>query len=211
MIRYDLDTLQPHQGVICVDERRNYTEFYEPIGNDKTISRYLSLRKKARPKQHHTSQSLLWHKLQHYMNYNSSCGYTFPEYIPTKLFQFMEILNTYFPGHRLVLTDYDSLQHTIEGTNAPVVQTMYKGSMMPCDSYLMPPGWFDVIFPTNFDLLKDMYLYTCRATKAGNEKKIKAIQYDDFMERYGEVEKSRNKKGAPMRFMHQPNVKVFLT
>lgn len=205
-----------------MDEKRNYTEYFEPVGNDDTITRYLSLRKKARPKhhplQHHpfASTSLLWHKMQHFLkpslHSQEYLRYTYPEFIPTKLFQLMEILNTYFPGHRLILTDYDSLQHTIEGMNAPLVQTMFRGSMMPCHHYLMPPGWFDMVFPTNFDVLKDMYLYTCRATKAGNEKKIKSVKYDDFMERYGDVENSKsNKKGAPMRFMHQPNVKVFLT
>jgi hypothetical protein len=148
--------------------------------------------------------------MQHYLKQQDS-NYTPPEFIPTKLFQFMEILNTYFPGHRLILTDFASLSNTIEGTNAPLVQTAYKGLMAPCGTYLLPPGWFDIVFPTNFELLREMYLLTCRGSKAGNEKRVKAVKYDDFLESYGDIEKSNSKKGAPMRLMHQPNVKVFLT
>ncbi|KAI9485959.1 MAG: S-adenosyl-L-methionine-dependent methyltransferase [Benjaminiella poitrasii] len=218
VIRYNLSESKPHQGLICVDEKRNYTEIFEPVGKDDVISRYLSLRKKARAKYVHpfTSRSLLWHKIQNYLNPSSSfvsnyVNYTYPEFIPTKLFQFFEILNAYFPGHRLVLTDYASLPNTIDGINAPLVQTVYKGLMVPCSTYLLPPGWYDVLFPTNFELLREMYLMVCRGSKAGNEKRVKAINYDDFLERYGDIEKSKVKKGVPMKLAHQSNVKVFLT
>lgn len=110
-----------------------------------------------------------------------------------------------------MLTDYVSLNNTVEGINAPLVQTAHKGLMVPCSTYLLPPGWHDTVFPTNFELLRDMYLVTCRGSKAGNEKNVKAVKYDDFLERYGDIERSKSKKGAPMRLMHQPNVKVFLT
>ncbi|CAO3634729.1 unnamed protein product [Mucor fragilis] len=213
-IRYDLDSLKPHQGIVCIDEKRTYTEIYEPV-QDPLISRYLTLRKKARSKHNtpnhpFTSGSLLWHKMQRLLQ-SKTPNFTYPEFIPTKLFEFLEILNTYFPGHRLVLTDYASLTNTIEGINAPLVQTAYKGLMVPCATYLLPPGWYDTVFPTNFELLRDMYLLTCRGSKAGNEKNVKAVKYDDFLERYGDIERSRSKKGAPLRLMHQPNVKVFLT
>ncbi|KAI7905483.1 S-adenosyl-L-methionine-dependent methyltransferase [Cokeromyces recurvatus] len=210
VVRYDLNYFQPYQGLICIDEKRNYTEIFEPVGNDKVISQYLSLRKRARAKYNHplTSRSILWHKIRHYF---SSSDYTYPEFIPTKLFQFMTILDTYFPGHRLILTDYASLSNTIEGVNAPLVQTAYNGLMTPCSSYLLPPGWYDIMFPTNFELLREMYLLICRKSKAGNEKGVKTINYDDFLERYGDIEKSKTKKGAPIKLMHQPNVKVFLT
>lgn len=219
MIRYDLDHLKPHQGYVCVDEKRNYSEIFEPIGDDSTISRYMALRKKVGSKHTtHTSQQIIWQKIKQMINLSSSSssphhvdGYTHAEYIPTKLLQFMEKLNDYFPRHRLILTDYSSLHNTIEGVNAPLVQTAYKGLMVPCATYLLPPGWYDIVFPANFELLRDMYLLTCRGSKAGNEKNVKVVKYDDFLERYGDIEKSASKKGAPMRLMHQPNVKVFLT
>lgn len=218
MIRYDLEKLKPHEGYVCVDDKRNYSEIFEPIGHDSTIARYLSLRKKVGSKHssHHSQTTIFWQKVQQYINPSSSPHYvenfTQAEYIPTKLFQFMEILNTYFPRHRLVLTDYSSLPNTIEGVNAPLVQTAYKGLMVPCATYLLPPGWYDIVFPANFELLRDMYLLTCRGSKAGNEKNVKVVKYDDFLERYGDIEqKSKSKKGAPMRLMHNPNVQVFLT
>lgn len=209
MIRYDLDQSKPHQGYVCVDEKRNYHEIFEPIGTDSTISRFLALRKKIGSKPHHT-QHMLWQKMKQLFKPSSS-NLTQPEYIPTKLFQFMEILNTYFPRHRLVLTDFNSLSNTVPGVNAPLVQTAYKGLMVPCPTYLLPPGWYDIVFPVNFNLLRDMYLLTCRGSTAGNEKNAKIIKYNDFLDRYGDVEKSRNKKGTPLSIMHESNVKVFLT
>lgn len=215
MIRYDLDKLTPHQGLVCVDEKLNYSEIFEPVGSDDLIARYLALRKRAagRSNQHKhqpSSLSLLWNRIQHYFKRQDS-NYTAPEFIPTKLFQLMEILSTYFPGHRLILADFASLFNTIQGVNGPLVQTAYKGLMVPCDTYLLPPGWYDIVFPTNFELLREMYLLTCRGSKAGNEKSVKAIKYDDFLERYGDIEQPKPKKGVPMQLMHQPNVKVFLT
>lgn len=214
-----MKNLRPHQGYVCVDEKRNYSEIFEPIGDDATIMRYMALKKKIGTKHtSHNSQHIIWQKIKQMINSSSEMssphhvdGFTQAEYIPTKLLQFLEILNDYFPRHRLILTDYSTLNNTIEGTNAPLVQTAHKGAMVPCATYLMPPGWYDIVFPSNFEFLREMYLSKCRGSKAGNEKNVKVIKYDDFLERYGEVEKSTSKKGAPMRLMHQPNVKVILT
>ncbi|GAA5807236.1 hypothetical protein MFLAVUS_000592 [Mucor flavus] len=206
VIRYDKDKLKAHQGYVCVDEKRNYYEIFEPVGDDSTILKYLTLKKKIGT--NHTKTSFQ-QKIKRWFSSPLSVNQT--EYIPTKLLQFMNILNTYFPRHRLVLTDYNSLNNVMEGVNGPLVQTAYKGLMVPCSSYLSPPGWCDIVFPVNFELLRDMYLLTCRASTAGNEKNTKVVKYDDFLERYGDIEASRSKKGAPLKLMHQPNVKVFLT
>lgn len=204
-----MDQSKLHQGYVCVDEKRNYHEIFEPVGDDSTILRYLALRKKIGSKHTHHTQHM-WQKIKQLLSPSSS-NLTQPEYIPTKLFQFMEILNTYFPRHRLVLTDFNSLSNTVPGVNAPLVQTAYKGLMVPCPTYLLPPGWYDIVFPVNFDLLRNMYLLTCRGSTAGNEKSVKIVKYDDFLERYGDVEKSRSKKGTPLGLIHQSNAKVLLT
>lgn len=214
-----MDNLKPHQGYVCVDEKRNYSEIFEPVGDDAIISRYLALKKKIGSKhKSHSSQHVIWQKIKQMINSPSEKssphhvdGFTQAEYIPTKLLQFLEILNDYFPRHRLILTDYSTLNNTIEGTNAPLVQTAHNGLMVPCPTYLLPPGWYDIVFPSNFEFLREMYLSKCRGSKAGNEKNVKVVKYDDFLERYGDIEKSSSKKGAPMRLMHQPNVKVILT
>lgn len=54
-----------------------------------------------------------------------------PEYIPTRLMQFFDILGKYFPGHKLVAADFHELTETVKGINAPVVQTRYKRRTVP--------------------------------------------------------------------------------
>jgi hypothetical protein len=52
--------------------------------------------------------------------------YTLPEYIPTRMMEFFDVLNQYFPAHRLVASDFNVLPDTVPGINAPVVQTRYQ-------------------------------------------------------------------------------------
>jgi hypothetical protein len=83
-----------------------------------------------------------------------------PEYIPTRLVSLLRTLRNHFPRHRLLLSDFCSLPDTISGVNAPVVQTRYKGTTVPCETLLVNQGWFDIFFPTNFEHLRDMYEHT---------------------------------------------------
>jgi hypothetical protein len=80
-----------------------------------------------------------------------------PEYIPTRLIDLLRRLRSSFPRHRLLLSDFSTLPDTIPGTNAPVVQTRYRGTTVPCNTLLVNQGWFDIFFPTNFVQLRDMY------------------------------------------------------
>jgi hypothetical protein len=79
------------------------------------------------------------------------------EYIPTKLMTLFELLAQRFPLHRLLLTDFSSLPETIEGYNSPVVQTRIKNTMVSCSTLAVQPGYFDIFFPTNFELVRDLY------------------------------------------------------
>lgn len=67
------------------------------------------------------------------------------------------MLRDKFPRHRLLLSDFSSLPDTIPGYNAPVVQTRVNNVMVPCETYLVHQGYFDIFFPTNFALLRDLY------------------------------------------------------
>lgn len=82
------------------------------------------------------------------------------EYIPTRLLNLVQTLRTYFPRHRLLLSDFSSLPDTIPGINAPVVQTRFQNLTVPCSTLLVKQGYFDIFFPTNFDRLHDMYEFT---------------------------------------------------
>jgi hypothetical protein len=70
----------------------------------------------------------------------------------------METLWKYFPRHRLLLSDFDYLPTPIRGIDAPLVQTRQRYSMIPCSTYLVTRGWFDIFFPTNFELMSEIYM-----------------------------------------------------
>ncbi len=82
------------------------------------------------------------------------------EYIPTRLLNLVQTLRTYFPRHRLLLSDFSSLPDTIPGINAPVVQTRFQNLTVPCSTLLVKQGYFDIFFPTNFERLRDVYEFT---------------------------------------------------
>jgi len=82
------------------------------------------------------------------------------EFIPTRLLSLLRTLRHYFPRHRLLLSDFSSLPDTIAGVNAPVVQTRFQNTTVPCSTVLVRQGYFDIFFPTNFECLRDMYEFT---------------------------------------------------
>lgn len=208
MIRYDLETLQPYQGLVSIDENGDYTELYEPVGNDALISRYLAMRKQARYRSPILARRV-WHKLLKMMPVAPNL--TAPEYIPTKLFMFLETLKHHFPRHRLVLSDFSQLPDAVEGVDGPVVQTRYKGTMVPCSTYMVQPGWFDIFFPTNFELLRDMYLLVCRGARAGNDKAVKVLTHREFCERYGDIERTTTRSGDNPMLTYYENMKFLIT
>ena len=60
-----------------------------------------------------------------------------PEYVPTRLMHFFDVLREYFPAHKLVTSDFHSLPDAVPGTNAPVVQTRYQRRMVPVSTPLV--------------------------------------------------------------------------
>ncbi|KAI8379423.1 S-adenosyl-L-methionine-dependent methyltransferase [Radiomyces spectabilis] len=205
LIRYDLETLQPYQGIVSIDSKGDYTELYEPL-QDNLIQQYLQTRKQTRYLSPVLSRKL-WHKFL--KSLPIAPNMTSPEFIPTKLFMLLQMLKTYFPQHRLILSDFSSLPDAVEGVDAPVVQTRYKGTMVPCSTYMVQPGWFDIFFPTNFELLRDMYLLVCRGS--GNDKSVKVMTHREFCERYGDVERTTTRSGENPMLMYYENMKMLVT
>lgn len=135
-IRYDLQTEEPLQSTVLIDNEGDFYDFYTPT-LDPVAARFMRVRHAATGgKFPHplASNRLLRHFRQRipFMPNLSD-----PEYIPTRLLQFFDILATYFPGHRLVTSDFHSLPDTIKGINAPVVQTRYKRRTVPVTTALV--------------------------------------------------------------------------
>ena len=129
-IRYDPFTEQPLQGTVLIDSQGDFYEFYTP-NIDPVASRYLRVRNAActRPFKHPLKGPKFLRHLQHRLPMASNL--TVPEYIPTRLMQFFDVLHEYFPQHRLITADFHYLPTEIKGYNPPRVQTRYQRRTVP--------------------------------------------------------------------------------
>lgn len=154
LVRYDMKTLTPYQGMVQINQDSEFETIYAPI-KDSLIHSYLAQldHKPVMPRLLQSSPALR----SIYTSLPFSSNLSAPEYIPTRLFQLLHILRGYFPRHRLLLTDFSSLPNAIEGQNGPVVQTRFQGTTVPCSTFMVKQGYFDIFFPTNFENLQGMY------------------------------------------------------
>ncbi|KAJ2905384.1 hypothetical protein GGI21_004174 [Coemansia aciculifera] len=162
VIRYDYDTGEPYQAFVRVYDDGEFEEYYEPV-SDALIRDYLHARNSLTSPRHKSAAlpSALYRRIRSQLPLAPNLSK--PEFIPTKAFEFCKILGRFFPLHRLVLSDFYKLPDTIpRAVGAPVVQTRFNGSMVPCETYLVQPGWFDIFFPTDFELLRRIYDAKCR-------------------------------------------------
>ena len=140
LIRYNPSTEAPLQGIALIDADGEFFEFDSPH-LDPLAARFLRVRDAAcgsRPYNHPLRGPLPSRLLRNLtsslpMAYNLSA----PEYIPTRLMNFFDILREYFPAHKLVTSDFHSLPQAIAGVNAPVVQTRYKRRTVPVTTPLV--------------------------------------------------------------------------
>ena len=165
-IRYDPYTEQPMQGSVLINEDGDFVEFYEP-NIDPLAARYLKLRRvaaRAPVRTPLTSPPGSLRRLYHSLPFAPNL--TRPEYIPTRLMQFFDILSNYFPHHRLVLADFNALPDAAPGINGPIVQTRFERRNIVVPTPFVHQGYFDIFFPTDFGLMEDMYrLQTGKLTR----------------------------------------------
>lgn len=148
-IRYDPSTEEPLQGIVLIDDVGDFYEFYSKE-LDPVAARFLRVRNAAcsRPFNHPMRSSRLIRRLRSRLPFAGNL--TEPEYIPTRLMEFFDILREYFPLHQLLTSDFHSLPETIKGVNAPVVQTRYERRVVPVSTlYVKPPYFFFLSFLFN--------------------------------------------------------------
>ncbi|KAF8836737.1 DUF185-domain-containing protein [Paxillus ammoniavirescens] len=158
LVRYDVRTLEPFQGLVAIDEEGEFVPYYSRI-TDPLIASFLSLRRRLKH-----PPALPWYLRTSllrrvFASLPFAPNLSPPEYIPTRLLSLLRILRVHFPRHRLLLTDFASLPDAVPGANAPVVQTSIRGTMVPCKTIFVRQGYFDILFPTKFEQLHDMYEY----------------------------------------------------
>ncbi|KAJ3075947.1 hypothetical protein HDU99_001444 [Rhizoclosmatium hyalinum] len=203
VIRYTTDTGTPVQGIVLVDEDGDYQEAFEPV-SDPLIQRYLTLRDSwSKGKRPVVLAHPAWRSIRNMLPFSSNL--TEREFLPTMNMLFLEKLHKNFPNHRLLLSDFDYLPDTVQGHTAPVVQTRYKGTMVPCSTYLVQPGWFDIFFPTNFEDMAKMY------KSVSGRDAVVVTQRDFLVENVVDVEGVRTGSGEVPMFDFYKNFKFIVS
>ncbi|KAL4890628.1 amidase signature domain-containing protein [Aspergillus ambiguus] len=185
-IRYDRKTEQPQQGGVLIDADGEFHDYFS-LQLDPVASRFLRVRQAAARREF---PSPLGPKLLRGIRGSLPFQdpYTLPEYIPTRLMQFFDILDTFFPGHRLVASDFSSLPDAVPGVNAPVVQTRYKRRTVPVSTPFVHQGYFDIFFPTDFNVVEDLY-------RAVTGKLTQVMSHEDFVCRWAYIEDTETRNG----------------
>lgn len=224
VVRYRKDDLTPLQGVVTVDAEGDFAEIFEPI-SDPLLQRFMTARSSLGPSfQRPAVISALeawsprWRAIKGNMPFAPNLS--LPEFAPTKMFRLLEMLRDRFPRHRLVLSDFDSLPDAIPGSGAPVVQTRYGGVVrflhrarsgtklmltcqtVPCTTYLVSPGFFDIFFPTDFQLLSSLHASLMPTGTAP----LAVSSHADFLGKWGNVEKTRCRDGSNPMLDYYENV-----
>lgn len=158
LIRYDTRTLEPYQGIVEISSSGEFSLVYTPV-MDPLITSFLNLRSALSHPLPSVNPLLARSPALRSLLSNApfAPNLTTPEFIPTRLISLFQILHKYFPRHRLLLSDFSSLPDSVPGINAPVVQTRLRGNMVPCSTFLVKQGFFDIFFPTDFERVRDMY------------------------------------------------------
>lgn len=203
VVRYDLATEEPLQGTVLIDEGGDFHDFYEPV-LDPVAARLLRVRHAATagryPVPYPATRLGRWLQTNRPFAPNLSQ----PEYLPTRLMQFFDVLERYFPAHRLVTSDFHSLPNATVGLNAPIVQTRYQRQPVPVSTPLVHQGYFDIMFPTDFRITEAIY-------QAITGKLTKIRSHEDFMKRWAFVEETETASGENPLLSWYKNASVMIT
>lgn len=151
VIRYNLHTEEPLQGTVLVDTEGEMYEFYTPV-IDANVARFLRVRDAActfqykhplHPKFRRRTPFVT--RLKNMVMGREASNLSEAEYVPTRLMQFFDVLQKFFPAHRLLCSDFHSLPDTVEGINAPVVQTRFQRRIVPVTTPLVSPCYSEFV------------------------------------------------------------------
>ncbi|KAF7714348.1 Uncharacterized protein PECH_003054 [Penicillium ucsense] len=201
-IRYDARTQTPQQGGVLIDANGDFHEYYN-TQLDPVAARFLRVRQAA-ARRPFPSPLGPW-----YLRNLRSAGpfrkeFSSPEYIPTRLMQFFDVLNQFFPAHRLVSSDFDFLPDAVPGLNAPVVQTRYQRQTVPVTTPFVHQGYFDIFFPTDFNVIEDMY-------RAITGKLTQVTTHEDFVRRWAYIEDTETRNGENPLLTWYKNASMLMT
>ncbi|KAI5865889.1 DUF185-domain-containing protein [Durotheca rogersii] len=246
VLRYDLVTEEPLQGVVLIDAAGDFHEFYEPA-LDPVAARYLRVRHAATggayplpygpssPSRFACSSSssssssslssslssppppsplaarlaalstLSWRLLRRLRAaLPFAPNLSGPEYVPTRLMQFFDVLERRFPAHRLVAADFAALPGAVRGLGGPVVQTRYARRTVPVSTPLVHQGYFDILFPTDFRVVEALY-------RALTGKLTRRFSHEAFVRSWAYVDDTRTRSGENPLLSWYRNANVLVT
>lgn len=191
VVRYDIDNKRPYQGYVVIDQHNDFNEYYTPQLEDWT-KEFLKLREQSKYpistlKNHPANQFYPFMKARNILNPLRN-NLSEPEYIPTRLFKLFTILKDYFPNHQILASDFSHFDKTIRGYNSPTVQTMYKDNMVNVDTYMVEQGYFDIMFPTDFKAINELY-------RQVTGKVSTTCSHAEFLTQWAEIGKTKTKSG----------------
>ncbi|CAO1614638.1 unnamed protein product [Parajaminaea phylloscopi] len=225
-VRYSTSSLEPYQTLVSIDSTGDMHELFVPA-SDPLITRYLSTLSRLRPKMasHPPGLPKYLPSLPAPLRRSLSDNFPLfpnlspePHFLPTHTLKLLDTLRTKFPRRRIILSDFSSLPDSLPGVNAPVVQTRIEGTAVDVRKYTVLQGFFDIFFPTDFDLLRDFYLNDVIAAAGspatgGESSRLdaqkespRAMSHRDFLASYPELAQRCNlaKKGEnPMLSWYQ--------
>jgi hypothetical protein len=143
-IRYDARSGEAMQCSVLID---GANEMYEAYSKqlDPVALRFLQIRDMVAP-QMYKMPSTKASGIHWTSDTGEQVRMTVPEWIPTRLMQFFDILHDYFPGHRLISSDFNVLPTVVPGLEAPVVQTRYKREMVQVSTPLVRNSQLNVSY-----------------------------------------------------------------
>ncbi|KAM0605967.1 hypothetical protein ACHAP1_004249 [Verticillium nonalfalfae] len=202
-LRYDLRTEEPLQARVLIDDDGDFYEFYD-TRLDPVAARFLRVRHAATAGRYPAPYpaSRLARDLRSRLPLAPNLSA--PEYIPTRLMQYLDVLEKYFPAHRLLTSDFHALPDAIEGLNAPVVQTRFERRTVPVTTPPVHQGYFDIMFPTDFNIVEAMYqVITGKLTRVSS--------HGDFMRRWAYLEDTETRSGENPLLSYYQNASVMVT
>lgn len=200
VIRYSTADSTPYQTYVSIDAKGDMEELFTPI-SDPLVARYLQHLHKLRPGTitRPPGSSYAWlpsgvrHSLHAHFPFFPNMT-PMPHFVPTQALHFVEQLHTKFRNHRLVVSDFSSLPNAVKGVDGPVVQTRIEGKMVEVTKYTVLQGLFDIFFPTNFELLRDVYaavgdgnIGSGEEADKRHQRQVDIYSHRGFLEKYGEV------------------------
>lgn len=154
-----------------------------PFVPDSISNAKSTLSKKIKDKLRRLRTALVY-RFGHSSNYNAI-------YLPTGAFLLFKKLHSAFPRHNVICADFTDLRGAMVGVNGPLVQKTEGNETIEQSSFLnATKGEYDILFPTNFNLLQAVYHMSATEACASQ-----ICSSKDFMKQYADLSATRTKLG----------------